>query len=77
MYEYIPDELEKKIPDIRYQLTKWLEKTIFRITTWDDEPLETLSCVACGGTQFNVGQGSYCTGIRCVTCGWEETIHTG
>lgn len=77
MNEYIPDEVKKKFDGVVYPLTTWLEKTIFHVTTWDKEPLETLQCDICKGTQFNVGQANYTTAIRCINCGWEDTIHTG
>jgi ribosomal protein L37E len=37
----------------------------------------TLSCRDCGGIDFNVGQGSYYTAIKCPRCGWEHCIHDG
>lgn len=40
-------------------------------------PLITLTCATCGGKEFNVGKGSYRTGIKCVECGWEQVVHDG
>lgn len=45
--------------------------------SYESEPAKTLRCLQCGGIEFNVGQGSYFTGIRCVTCGWEACVHEG
>ncbi len=38
---------------------------------------ETVRCLGCGGKKFYVGQGSYFTAIKCVTCRWEHCIHDG
>ena len=44
---------------------------------YEEEAAETVYCKKCKGTEFNVGQGSWLTVIRCPTCGWEEQIHSG
>lgn len=36
-----------------------------------------LKCKLCGGSEFNVGVGSYYTAIRCVKCKYEKCIHQG
>jgi hypothetical protein len=38
---------------------------------------DTVRCIKCQGIAFNVGVGSYDTGIKCVNCGWERSIHQG
>ena len=44
---------------------------------YEDEAVTTRECKNCGGCQFNVGQGSYFTALRCPKCGWECCIHEG
>ena len=36
-----------------------------------------VTCVLCGSVNFNVCQGEYFTGIRCINCNWELAIHQG
>jgi hypothetical protein len=45
--------------------------------SYEDEPAKDMYCDLCKGTEFNVGQGSYFTALRCVTCKWEVCIHNG
>jgi hypothetical protein len=45
--------------------------------TYEGKPVDTLYCLSCGGNEFNVGQGSYITAIRCIKCGWEASAHEG
>jgi len=52
--------------------------TMFHIgQRYEDEPAKKITCIQCGGEQFNVGQGDYFTAIRCVKCEWETGIHEG
>lgn len=44
---------------------------------YEDETVRSLICKKCGGRVFRVGQGSYLTAIKCVTCRWETVIHDG
>jgi uncharacterized paraquat-inducible protein A len=37
----------------------------------------TMGCKQCGGIEFNVGQGSYYTAVKCPRCGWELCVHDG
>jgi hypothetical protein len=41
------------------------------------EVVHTVFCKHCGGKEFNVGQGSYFTAIKCINCQWEVCIHDG
>ena len=43
----------------------------------DDTAAKTVYCKKCNGKHFNVGQSTYSTAIKCVTCGWEYIIHNG
>lgn len=44
---------------------------------YEDKVADTVVCAKCGGNSFHVGQGSYYTAIKCVTCEWELCIHDG
>ncbi len=37
----------------------------------------TLRCLKCGSKEFNVGQGSFFTVLRCPNCKWECCVHSG
>ena len=45
--------------------------------SYQDEACKTYFCVECGSKDFNVGNSSYFTAIRCIKCGWEQLIHDG
>ena len=44
---------------------------------YEEVPAKKLICSKCGNSEFNVGQGSFFTAIKCVTCKWERCIHEG
>ena len=44
---------------------------------YEEKPAVGLRCLLCGGTTFEVAQGSYWTGVRCVVCRYEVCIHEG
>ena len=39
--------------------------------------IRQLRCKGCGATSFMVGRASYQTVIKCLRCGWEDTVHEG
>lgn len=43
----------------------------------DNNAARVLECTICGGRDFNVGQASCFTAIRCTTCEWEACVHDG
>jgi len=45
--------------------------------SYDGIKASSLFCAVCGSKEFNVGQGSWYTAIRCVNCKWEVSIHDG
>jgi ribosomal protein L37E len=45
--------------------------------SYEEGPADTIQCRRCGGKEFNVGQGSYFTAIRCVKCEYELCVHNG
>lgn len=52
--------------------------TLFHIgQDYEKEPASKTICKLCRGSEFNVGQGSWYTAIRCTTCKWEVCIHNG
>ena len=79
----ISKEIEyPKIPGEFY--TEWdnplraKDSTIFNIgQSYSEEPDKTIFCAICGSDKFYVGQGAYHTSIKCPTCEYELTIHTG
>jgi ribosomal protein L37E len=61
-------------------LEKTIEKKVdgkFHVGSMGQDPAKSIVCRKCGSTQFNVGQGSYFTAIKCVKCEWEICIHDG
>jgi len=56
---------------------KTVEDNLFHINDRvNDKPVETLVCI-CGSKEFNVGQDTYFTAIRCIKCGLEMCVHEG
>lgn len=53
----------------------------FSLLGWGDEEynkkLGTLFCKDCGSDHWKVGRGEYLTVIKCITCGWEASVHEG
>lgn len=49
----------------------------FPMTATIHGEIETVSCKTCGNKDFIVGKGSYLTIVKCKTCGWERTVHSG
>lgn len=43
--------------------------------SYDHRPVALIKCIICGATDFNVGQGSYFTAIKCKNCEYEICIH--
>jgi hypothetical protein len=66
-YEYIPDLLTEKVEDNTFHLGQ----------LYEDDAAKLIYCKKCKSREFNVGQGSYFTAIRCVNCHWEICIHDG
>ncbi len=62
------DEVLEEIPD---------DNTFVIGQGYEERPAKTIRCKNCKGTDFNVGQGSYYTAIRCTTCEWQVCIHEG
>jgi len=62
------DEVIKELPD---------DETFIIGQCYEDEAATTMSCKKCGGIAFNVGQGSYYTVIKCISCDWQLCIHDG
>lgn len=60
-----PDEVEFD------EYIDYNDKNVFHVTDNDDESIKTFKCKCCGGTKFNVGQGSWFTAIKCIVCNWE------
>lgn len=44
---------------------------------YDKIAVTTLECENCGSREFNVGQGSFFTVLRCPKCKWESCVHNG
>lgn len=53
------------------------DETFFIGQSYEDCAVTTLACKKCGGKSFNVGQGSYITVIKCISCDWQLDIHNG
>ena len=47
---------------------------LFHVGLLGDEPLKTVVCERCGGTDFNVGVGRDYAAIRCPRCAWERGV---
>ena len=76
MFEYYPDKLIKGKHKNPYQ---YKETKDWKIGQSYDNTIstETIVCSICGGVEFNVGSGTYFTGIRCVKCKYEICVHDG
>jgi ribosomal protein L37E len=53
------------------------DETFFIGRFYEDCAATTLACKKCGGKSFNVGQSSYITVIKCISCDWQLDIHNG
>lgn len=75
-YEYYPDNLPLKHKDDPYKMIKTKD---WKVGQCNEETVgtKTIKCSICGGTDFNVGSGSYFTAIRCVNCKYEICVHEG
>lgn len=38
---------------------------------------KAIDCEKCGSYEFYVGQGNYFTCVKCIKCGFEESVHEG
>lgn len=64
--------------DFQKTVLEFLPETVFHIgQSYENKVAETYRCKRCGGTEFNVGKGSYFTAIKCVKCLWESCVHEG
>jgi hypothetical protein len=66
-FKYNPDDLTEQIDDETFHIGQ----------CYEDDAARVLRCTKCKSREFNVGQGSYFTAIRCVNCHWEACIHDG
>ena len=69
MYDF---DFNKKVLELK-------EDNLFHIGQKYSVPrlAKTYYCKICGGKNFNVGDDSCWTGIKCVKCGYEVCVHEG
>ena len=76
----MPREIDKKYKEPAWHdvFVKLEDDKTFKIgQCYEDQAATTIACKKCGSHEFNVGQGSYFTAIKCVKCDWQICIHEG